>query len=53
MLNDLEIQGRILQAFKDSRGRRRGVDGAAVYALSLCALLVIFSLFNILSHLHN
>lgn len=41
----------ILRSFQRTRARRYIVDKLAVYALSLCAILVMCSLFSILFHL--
>ena len=41
----------ILRAFKQSRARRFIFDKMAIYVLSLCAILVLWSLFSILYHL--
>lgn len=50
-LVDAHLKEKIAQTFKQSRQRRRMWDGVAIYFLSFCALLVIFSLFSILTHL--
>ena len=48
---EAQIKDYVSQVFVATRFKRRMVDNAAVYVLSLCSLLVIFSLFNILAHL--
>jgi phosphate transport system permease protein len=50
-LSDAEIKTYILKAFKTTRNARRWTDNIIIYVLSFCALVVIFSLFNILGHL--
>ena len=50
-ITDAQMKECLVQAFKATRAKRRRIDGAAVYALSLCAVIVLFSLFNILAHL--
>ena len=51
LLTDLQIKQRVAHVFKTTRFKRHMADRAVIYALSLCALLVIFFLFNILAHL--
>lgn len=50
-ITDTQVKELLARSFQATRSRRRRVDNAAVYVLSLCALVVIFSLFNILAHL--
>ena len=50
-MTDIEIKTQLWRVFKATRDKRRWVDNIAVYVLSLCSLVVIFALFNILGHL--
>ena len=49
--NDAQVKTHLNQTFKSRRLRRWWTDKIIVYVLSLCSLLVIFALFNILTHL--
>ena len=50
-MTDIEIKDYLGNSFRATRRKRRWTDNIAVYVLSLCAFIVIFSLFNILTHL--
>jgi phosphate transport system permease protein len=50
-VSNVTNQEYIRQSFKRTRSRRFIIDKLAVYALSVCAILVMWSLFSILFHL--
>lgn len=51
LLRDAEIKDHLARVFKATRQHRRIVDKAVVFFLFFCAFLVLYSLFNILTHL--